>query len=83
MAGIFASSVYNKAEEVLFTDKLKSPQKIGDILSSEILYVLKQFFEINENSYSSKIFTERNGDLNISFSFKASRVLIKRGIDVR
>lgn len=83
MAGNIAGHVYSKAEEVLFTDKLKSPQKIGDILSSEILYVLKQFFEINENTYSSKIYTERSGDLNITFSFKASRVLIKRGIDVK
>ncbi|MBQ3158204.1 MAG: hypothetical protein IJB98_00755 [Clostridia bacterium] len=74
-----ASSVYNKVEEVLFVDKLKSPQKIGDILSSEILYILKQYFEVNENSFKSNIFVEKNGEMNISFSFKALRVLIKRG----
>ena len=79
MLNNLAKQVYNKAEEVLFTDKIKSPTKIGDILSGEILYVLKQFFEIKDSSYTSRIFTEHNGDLNISFSFKASRILIKRG----
>ena len=74
-----AGSVYNKVEEVLFIDKLKSPQKIGDILSGEILYILKQYFEVNDNSYTSNIFVEKDGEMNISFSFKATRVLIKRG----
>ena len=82
MANNLVKKVYDKVEEVLFTDKLKSPQKIGDILSGEILYVLRQYFEINDNTYSSKIFVERSGDLSITFSFKASRILIKRGMNI-
>lgn len=78
MANI-AKNMYEKIEEVLFVDKLKSPQKIGDILSSEILYILRQYFEVNDNSYKANIYVEKDGDINISFSFKASRVLIKRG----
>lgn len=77
------NEVYNKAEEVLFTDKIKSPNKISDLLSSEIYYVLKQYFEISKDSFMSRIFTQKNGELNISFSFRANRVLIKRGVAVK
>lgn len=82
MAVNIVKDVYSKAEEVLFTDKLKSPNKINDILSSEIYYVLKQYFEMKDNSFSSRIYTEHNGDVSISFSFKAKRILIKHGFGV-
>lgn len=72
-----AGQVYLKAEEVLFNDKINS-KKIGDILSSEIYYVLKQYFEISQDSFYSKIFTDHSGEINISFSFRAKRVLIKK-----
>lgn len=77
-----SSKVYEKTEEVLFTDKLKSPSQLGDILSSEILYVLKQYFEVSEGSFNHRIYTEKNGDIDIAFSFKAKRVLIKRGAEL-
>ena len=77
-----AKNVYDKVEEVLFIDKLKSPQKINDILSSEILYILKQYFEVKENCFKSRIVVEENGEMDISFNFKALRVLIKRGVEV-
>ena len=83
MAKNLANDMYGKVEEVLFTDKLRMPNKINDILSSEIFYVLKQFFDIREESFSSHIFIEQNGEISISFSFKAKRVLIKRGAEVK
>ena len=72
-----ANEVYLKAEEVLFYDKLNS-KKLGDILSNEIFYVLKQYFEIDKNSFYSKIFTDHSGDINVSFYFRAKRVLLKK-----
>lgn len=71
------NEVYSKAEEVLFNDKINS-DKISSVLSSEIYYCLKQYFEISQNSFYSKIFTDRSGEINISFSFRAKRVLIKK-----
>ena len=81
MKKTLASEVYDKVQEVLFTDKIKSPIKVGNILSSEIEYVLRQYFEIKENSFESRIFTEETGELDITFAFKAKRVLIKRGAE--
>ena len=69
--------VYKKAEEVLFNDKINS-SKLSDIVSSEIYYCLKQYFDIAKDSYLAKIFTDRSGEINISFSFRAKRVLFKR-----
>lgn len=70
--------MYRKAEEVLFTDKLKAPTEVSKILSSEIHYVLSQYFDVKENSFKSSIFLEKDGELNIYFSFKANRVLLKK-----
>ena len=73
-----SEKMYQKAEEVLFTDKLKAPTEVSKIISSEIFYILSQYFEIKENSYKSSIFTQKDGELDIYFSFKANRVLLKR-----
>lgn len=70
--------MYEKAEEVLFSDKLKAPTEASKIVSNEIHYILSQYFEVKENSFKSSIFVEKDGELNIYFSFKAKRVLNKR-----
>ena len=70
--------MFQKAEEMLFTDKLKMPTEISKIISNEIHYILSQYFDVKENSFKSSIFQERNGELDIYFSFKANRVLLKR-----
>ena len=73
-----ANKIYRKAEAVLFSDKLKTPTEVSKIISDEIHYVLSQYFEIKPQSFKSSIFLEKDGDLNIYFSFKANRVLLKR-----
>ncbi len=73
-----SGKVFNKAEEILLNDKVKSPSMVAGLVSSEIYYVLSQFFEIQRNSFSSNIHAEADGVLNISFNFKANRVLIKK-----
>ena len=78
MKGI-SNDVYQKVQEVLFTDKIKAPSKISKVLSSELYYVLEKYFEIASGSFNSKIFTQNDGEISISFSFRAKRVLIKRG----
>ena len=73
-----ADKMYHKVEEVLFTDKLKVPTEISKIISSEIGYILSQYFDIKKQSFRSSIVQEKNGDLDIYFSFKANWVLIKK-----
>jgi len=73
-----SKKVFSKAEAVLFLDKVKSPSKIKDVLSSEIFYVLKQFFDIAPASFRSEIHTNLDGTIDIDFSFKADRILIKK-----
>lgn len=73
-----SDKMYQKAEEVLFTDKLKAPTEVSKIISSEIHYVLSQYFDVKKDSFKSSIFLEKDGELNIYFSFKANRILLKR-----
>ena len=72
--------MFKKAGDVLFADKLKMPTEANKIVSSEILYILKQYFDIKPDSYKSSVFIEKDGELNIYFSFKANRVLLKRSV---
>lgn len=70
--------IYNKTERVLFYDKIKTPSEINKIIAGEINYVLSQYFDVLQDSFNSKVFIQNNGILDISFSFKASRMLTKR-----
>ena len=69
---------FEKAKEVLYVDKIKTNVGIENVLSSEIYYVLKQYFDIDEKSYTAHVHTEKDGALNISFTFKAKRLFIKK-----
>ena len=73
-----SDKMFLKAQDVLFSDKLKVPSEVSKIVSTEIHYILSQYFDMRENSFKSSIILEQDGDLNIYFSFKAGRVLNKR-----
>ena len=74
----FVNKVYQKAEEVLFYDKLKMPTEVSKLVSNEMYHLLTQFFDVKKNSFKSSILVEKDGELNIYFSFRANRVLMKR-----
>lgn len=38
----------NRLKNIMIKDKANNPQKISNVLSSEILYVLKNYLEIND-----------------------------------
>ena len=56
------------------------PTEVTKIVSNEIYYVLSQYFEMKSDSYKSSVFVEKDGELNIYFSFKANRILMKRHV---
>ena len=69
---------FQKAKEMLYLDKIQTNAGIENVLSSEIYFVLKQYFDIDEKSYTAHVHTEKNGALNISFTFRAKRLFIKK-----
>ena len=69
---------FEKAKEILYLDKIITNNGIETVLSSEIYYVLKQYFDIDEKSYTAHVHTEKDGALNISFTFRAKRLFIKK-----
>ena len=75
-----SDQMFRKAEGVIFGDKLKMPTEVTKIVSNEIYYVLSQYFEMKSDSYKSSVFVEKDGELNIYFSFKANRILMKRHV---
>lgn len=73
-----SKKVFEKAQDVLFFDKIQAPKELSQIVASEIFYVLSQYFEISPQDYKTKIFVQKNGSINIDFSFVATRMLVKR-----
>lgn len=72
-----SEQTFDRAQSVLFIDKIKSPNQVKEVLACEIEYILKQYFEIEPKSYKAYIIAEKDGSLNIEFSFKALRMLMK------
>lgn len=77
-----SKEMFDKTKEVLFCDKLKTPNKMGGILSSELCFVLSQYFDINKHSFNARLTVQKNGELDITLSFKASRILIKKETNI-
>lgn len=73
-----SNQVFEKTQNVLFLDKVQTPHQLSDVVASEIFYVLKQYFEINPSDYKAKIHVLKNGEINIDFSFLATRLLTKK-----
>lgn len=73
-----SNQIFEKTQNVLFLDKVQSPHQITDVVASEVFYVLKQYFEIYPTDYRAKIHVQKNGEMNIDFSFLAKRLLTKK-----
>lgn len=73
-----SNQIFEKIQNVLFLDKVQSPHQITDVVASEVFYVLKQYFEIDPTNYRAKIHVQKNGEINIDFSFLAKRLLTKK-----
>ncbi len=73
-----SNQIFEKTQNVLFLDKVQSPHQITDVVASEVFYVLKQYFEIAPTDYRAKIHVQKNGEINIDFSFLAKRLLTKK-----
>lgn len=78
MSVSISSKIFEKTQNVLFLDKVKTPRNLTNIVASEIYYVLKQYFEISPKDYQAKIHVQKSGEMNIDFSFHAKRMLTKK-----
>ena len=70
------SKMYQKAEEVLFSDKLKAPTEVSRIISNEINYVLSQYFEMKPESFKSSIFLEKIEPIWNKFNINSTELYI-------
>ena len=71
------SDIYKKTKKVLGLDQIRAKRNVDEIISSEVLYVLSQYFEVCKNSYKSNISVGDSGEFDIVFCFKAKEVFNK------
>lgn len=63
----------SRLNKVLMTDKLVAPEKLNDLVKSEVLEVLESYFEVFPSTFELKI-TSAEGVITLEMQLKASRV---------
>lgn len=58
----------NRLKSILVVDKKENPLKIINVVKSELLYVLKNYMDINAENFDVEIFVNEKGEyvLNIN-----------------
>ena len=64
----------NRLKQVLFNDKKENPQKIINIIKSEILYILKNYMEIKAEDVDIDIQLDENGNYKLELIGKIQRL---------
>lgn len=64
----------NRLKQVLFNDKKENPQKVLNIIKSEILYVLKNYMEIKAEDMDININLDEFGTYSLEISAKINRL---------
>lgn len=73
-----SNQIFEKTQNILFLDKVKTPRELTNIVSSEIFYVLKQYFDLSPQNFNAEIHVKKSGRIGIDISFEAERVLVKK-----
>lgn len=73
-----SNQIFEKTQNILFLDKVKAPRELTHIVSSDIFYVLRQYFDLSPQSYNAEIHVKKDGKIGIDISFVAERVLVKK-----
>lgn len=68
------SLVGGRLKDMLAVDKKSNPIKLESVVKSEILYVLKNYMELNSEDVEFNIVLDENNKYNVVFSAKVDRL---------
>ncbi len=66
----------NRLKNIIISDKKENPSKIEKVLKSEIINVLKNYFEISSEDVNLNILINKDGlyDIQINFVSRAIKI---------
>lgn len=67
----------NRLKNIIISDKKENPSKIEKVLKSEIINVLKNYFEITSEDVNLNILINKDGlyDVQINFVSRAMKIV--------
>lgn len=67
----------NRLKNIIISDKKENPSKIEKVLKSEIINVLKNYFEITSEDVNLNILINKDGlyDIQINFVSRAMKIV--------
>ena len=67
----------NRLKNIIISDKKENPSKIEKVLKSEIINVLKNYFEITSEDVNLNILINKDGlyDIQINFISRAMKIV--------
>lgn len=71
-------SCENRLKNMVVTDKSESPQRIERLLKSELLYVLKNYFDVTFEGLCVNICVDENGEYNLNVFLKSKFIKVAK-----
>ncbi len=68
----------DRLKNMIVIDKKENPQRIERLIKSELLYVLKNYFDVTYENLDVDIFVDNNGTYNLSLNLKSNTIKIAR-----
>lgn len=68
------SLVSSRLKDMLSVDKKSNPIKLENVIKSEIVYLLKNYMELNSNDVDFTITLDNDNKYNIVFTAKVDRL---------
>lgn len=68
----------DRLKEMIIIDKKESPQRIERLIKSELLYVLKNYFDVTYEGLDVDLFVDESGLYNLSVELKSRTIKVAK-----
>jgi septum formation topological specificity factor MinE len=66
----------DRLKNILITDKKQNPQKIENIVKSEVYYIIKNYFELSIDDFNVNIDVDHNNKYVVNINFESNNIKI-------
>lgn len=68
----------DRLKEMIIIDKKENPQRIERLIKSELLYVLKNYFEVTYDGLDVDLYVDDNGKYNLEVRLKSGIIKVAK-----
>lgn len=68
----------DRLKNIVVVDKKENPQRIERLLKSELLYVLKNYFDVTYEGLEVSVCVDNNGEYNLNVFLKSKSIKVAK-----